>query len=50
MVTNGARQGGINCEYEIKRYKLLYIIQMNNKDRELYSISYNKHDQKILAS
>ena len=32
----GKRKGGINQEYGIKRYTLLYIKQINNKDL-LYS-------------
>ena len=36
MVTQGEKGGGINQEYRIKRYKLLYIKQISNKDL-LYS-------------
>ena len=32
MVTRGERGGGINYEFGIKRYTLLYIKQITNKD------------------
>ena len=32
MVTKGEKEGGINQEFGINRYALLYIKQINNKD------------------
>ena len=44
---------GINYEFELNRYILQYIKQINNNDlllniwhRELYSVSYNNHNGK----
>ena len=31
MVTKGEKTGGINLEFEINRYRLLYTKQINNK-------------------
>ena len=49
MVTRGERKRGINWEFVIKRYPLLYITQMNNRDLlystrnyiQYYVITYN---------
>ena len=41
LLKERVKKGGTNLGYGIKRYKLLHIKQISNKDRELYPLTYS---------